>query len=919
MTSPSRNSDGEEHRSTVNNKPPPLLSKSRLYSDWKKKILLWKAYSTLEDSKKATAVLFTLEGEAEEAALQVPIEELQANSGLDKLITKLDELYLKDVTIDKFQALEAFSNYKRKSEATINEHIVEFEKRYYKIKQYGTTLPDDFLAFKLLKSANLSKLEERITKSPIEDLTLPAMKAQLKKLFEEESNASAADSGEKLKMHDINESEAYQHYDTYYNRGRPYQPFHNQRFLRQPFTPRPPTRGHFAPRYNQSQFRGGPRHRNPFDHQRGNISQCVICGSQYHWANECPEKATRPIRQGAQNSGPRYPAMRGTYFQSTLDDHTNEEYPTYYESSSQHQGYQELPPSQLDASQSNMLYDTYYEIVLFQSDYDHPSHLKGLVAEAWNCAVLDSGATKTVCGRIWYNTYLQSLPITEYSLITSSESTNIFRFGDGQQIQSMRQVCIPVKIGSMDVMLETDIIDRDIPLLLSRESMKKAGMTLYFEHDTAVIFGTPVHLTVTKSGHYTLPLTRPVQLMAHQKVSRNVKFTLEVSASQSKHETALKLHRQFAHAPVSRIVALLNAAGEPWASDSALKQSLENVAVNCGTCKAYGKAKSRPVVGLPLANRFQETVALDLKFYDSKILVHMIDHATRLSSCVRIPSKKPEAVLKVMFSHWISIYGSPTKFLSDNGGEFINEDFVALCESLNVSVKTTGAESPWSNGLVERHNLVISEMLDKVLEDSQCDFDIALSWCVNAKNSLQNVHGFSPFQLAFGTNPSLPAVMHDKPPAYMNESSSDVLRKNLNALHSAREAFIQSERSERIRRALNSNTRTYSDVAFLNGDVVYYKRKDSRKWKGPATVLGKDGQQVLLKHGGYYVRVHPCKLRLANCNAQQSSNKEDTTETKQTESADPSNGREGVHDTDSDTSDSDDDLVQERDMILLPQ
>ena len=77
-------------------------------------------------------------------------------------------------------------------------------------------------------------------------------------------------------------------------------------------------------------------------------------------------------------------------------------------------------------------------------------------------------------------------------------------------------------------------------------------------------------------------------------------------------------------------------------------------------------------------------------------------------------------------------------------------------------------------------------------------------------------------------------------------------------------------------------------------------------------MLGKDGQQVLLKHGGYYVRVHPCKLRLANCNAQQSSNKEDTTETKQTESADPSNGREGVHDTDSDTSDSDDDVVQER-------
>ena len=69
--------------------------------------------------------------------------------------------------------------------------------------------------------------------------------------------------------------------------------------------------------------------------------------------------------------------------------------------------------------------------------------------------MLDSGATKTVCGRIWYNTYLQSLPVTEYSLIISSESTNIFPFGDGQQVQSMRQVYIPVKIGLMDVMLET--------------------------------------------------------------------------------------------------------------------------------------------------------------------------------------------------------------------------------------------------------------------------------------------------------------------------------------------------------------------------------------------------------------------------------------------------------------------------------
>ena len=48
---------------------------------------------------------------------------------------------------------------------------------------------------------------------------------------------------------------------------------------------------------------------------------------------------------------------------------------------------------------------------------------------------------------------------------------------------------------------------------------------------------------------------------------------------------------------------------------------------------------------------------------------------------------------------------------------------------------------------------------------------------------------------------------------------------------------------------------------------MYYKRNDSKKWKGPGTVIGQDSQQVLIKHGGIYVRVHPCRimLEMKNC------------------------------------------------------
>ena len=81
-------------------------------------------------------------------------------------------------------------------------------------------------------------------------------------------------------------------------------------------------------------------------------------------------------------------------------------------------------------------------------------------------------------------------------------------------------------------------------------------------------------------------------------------------------------------------------------------------------------------------------------------------------------------------------------------------------------------------------------------------------------------------------------------------------------MHAVRQDFIKSESAEKLRRALRHQTRTYSDVKYFTGDIVYYKRDSSNEWKGPRIVIGQDCQQVLVKHGGSYVRVHPCRLLL---------------------------------------------------------
>ena len=42
---------------------------------------------------------------------------------------------------------------------------------------------------------------------------------------------------------------------------------------------------------------------------------------------------------------------------------------------------------------------------------------------------------------------------------------------------------------------------------------------------------------------------------------------------------------------------------------------------------------------------------------------------------------------------WFSIFGVPGKILSDNGGEFQNEEMRSMTEKWNIKILTTSAES----------------------------------------------------------------------------------------------------------------------------------------------------------------------------------------------------------------------------------
>ena len=489
--------------------------------------------------------------------------------------------------------------------------------------------------------------------------------------------------------------------------------------------------------------------------------------------------------------------------------------------------------------------------------------LEQVVSESLNCALLDTGCTATVCGINWLQCYKDSL--SPGVVLQENFSDKKFKFGDGSVYPSLKQVNLIVDIGGLKGNILTDVVDCEVPLLLSKNSLKAADSHLDFVNDVITMYGQTIPLMHTSNGHYCFPISRKWGAMFPNSDPKyaKVNITFDKESLTNPKTIATKLHKQFGH-PVdsAKLKQLVTDSGN---NNTELLSAIDEVTESCDVCNKYKKARSKPIVSLPLSQEFNDLVAMDLKFIKvgevTHTILHIIDVFTRFSAATVISAKRKVVIVDSILRIWVSTFGSPRTIFSDNGGEFNNELLRDIAELINTKVLTTAAESPWSNGVCERHNAIIENMVLKIIETNKCSVENALVWAISAKNALHNNLGFSPNQLVFGRNPNFPCVLTDNPPALRTSSPSELIAEHLNALATARKAFIQSESSQKLKRALNHQTRESSGKEFVQGDRVYYKRNNSKAWNGPGIICGTDGKQIFVKHGGNIVRVHSCSIR----------------------------------------------------------
>ena len=230
----------------------------------------------------------------------------------------------------------------------------------------------------------------------------------------------------------------------------------------------------------------------------------------------------------------------------------------------------------------------------------------------------------------------------ELDNIKRDRSETIFKFGNGNICHSIKRITIPVVIAGQNVLLTTEVIENDIPLLLSKDTMKKANTYIDFANDK-IILNKKVPVKFTTSGHYCIPMGKIVD-DNHDKVlkSESILFCDDVNelSNVEKEKIAIKLHRQFSNPSSDKLIPLLKDAN---INDKQLFDMVKNINGNCKVCQKYKKPKPKPIVSFPLAKTFTETVALDLKEWKSNLtvwLLHIIDHLTRFSASCVIKTKR---------------------------------------------------------------------------------------------------------------------------------------------------------------------------------------------------------------------------------------------------------------------------------------
>ncbi|CAE7436187.1 RE1 [Symbiodinium necroappetens] len=296
-----------------------------------------------------------------------------------------------------------------------------------------------------------------------------------------------------------------------------------------------------------------------------------------------------------------------------------------------------------------------------------------------------------------------------------------------------------------------------------------------------------------------------------------------------------KLHVNMGHLSRDRMVVMLRAAG-------AREDVLEFVRkrFGCELCDRRQREVRRRVAAFPRTFTFNRIVAVDTFYLPwrgrSLPVLNVVDHGSHYQVTTLIKTTEGKVVL------------------SDGGAEFA-KDFVTGLELHSVFHHVVDADSPWQNGVAERHGGEIKRRVLRELAEGNTvltsteGIDLMLCHLTACKNQFYSRAGYSPAQLVFGRNPRVPEellsdLVASAPGRQAMASDPTNLEGSERAYvqsciirQRARELMFEKESQERLQRAAKAPKHSYQQYAPGQWVYVFRRSPQRARWSGPGLVL----------------------------------------------------------------------------------
>ena len=170
-----------------------------------------------------------------------------------------------------------------------------------------------------------------------------------------------------------------------------------------------------------------------------------------------------------------------------------------------------------------------------------------------------------------------------------------------------------------------------------------------------------------------------------------------------------------------------------------------------------------------------DVLQLPVSARGNKYAIVFMDYLTKWPEVFPAKDQSAYTIAKTLVEKVIPRHGVPAQLLSDRGAAFLSKLLAEVYHLMGMKKVNTTAYHPQTDGLVERFNRTLLDMLSKTAKQNGKDWDYCLPFILFAyRSSPQISTGESPFYLLYGRDSKLPieAVLCP-PPSFALQVDAD--------------------------------------------------------------------------------------------------------------------------------------------------